>query len=61
MKLIRESRSIRSTSCPIVALSNEILTWTGLELNLFVSAERLATNCLNYDAAPILFNFYEDL
>jgi len=62
MKLIRESRSIRSKSCPIVILSNRIRTWTGLELNLFVRAERLAINCLNYDAAAILFNFfYEDL
>jgi hypothetical protein len=57
MKLIRESRSIRSKSCPIVTLSNKIPTWTGLELNLCVRAERLATNCLNYDAAPIYLIF----
>jgi hypothetical protein len=61
MKLIRESRSIRSKSCPIVTLSNKIPTWTGLELNLFVRAERLATNRPNYDAAAILFNFCEDM
>jgi len=56
MKLIREGRSVRSKSCPIVTLFNKIPTWAGL-----VRAERLATNCLNYDMAPVLFNYYEDL
>jgi hypothetical protein len=53
--------NFRCKSCPIVTLSNKIATWAGLELNLFVRAERLATNCLNYDMAPVLFNFYKDL
>jgi hypothetical protein len=61
MILIRESRSIRSKSCSIVILCNTVRTWTGLELNLCVRSEMFATNCMNHDKAPILFNFSGDL